>query len=209
MISISYAITVKDELLEIQKLIPFLLEHKREQDEIVVVYDSNKGKLSVEEYLRAQNVEKTKFRWYPFYFEGNFSDLKNELTSHCTGDYIVNIDADEIPHVNLMKNLTDLLEANRGVDVIRVPRVNTVEGLTEQHIQKWGWRVNDRGWVNWPDYQMRIYKNNSFIQWKNKVHEVLHGYKVISNFPDQEEYALLHPKTIERQEKQNQYYSTL
>jgi len=209
MISISYAITVKDELLEIQKLISFLLEHKRKQDEIVVVYDSNKGKLSVEEYLRAQNVEKTKFRWYPFYFEGNFSDLKNELTSHCNGDFVVNIDADEIPHINLMKNLPDLLESNQGVDVIRVPRVNTVEGITEEHIKKWGWSMNEKGWINFPDTQMRIYRKDPNIKWMYKVHEVLTGYKTHGMLPLEEEYSFYHPKTIERQEKQNIYYNSL
>ena len=36
-----------------------------------------------------------------------------------------------------------------------------------------GWNVNDKGWVNWPDYQWRIWKNKPKIKWKNKVHEVL------------------------------------
>ena len=95
------------------------------------------------------------------------------------------------------------------VDVILVPRVNTVEGLTDEHIQKWGWNVDENGWVNFPDYQWRIYKNSADIKWQNKVHETLIGYNTISNLPSIEELALYHPKTIDRQVKQNNYYDTL
>lgn len=207
--TISYAITVCNEIVEIQRLLSFLLENKRKEDEIVVVFDSNNGSKAVEDYLRAQNVEKTHFRWYPFEFKGHFADLKNKLTSFCNGDYIFQIDADEIPHKNLLETIPEILTNNPGIDVLRVPRVNTVEGLTSEHIQKWGWSINDYGWVNWPDYQWRIYRNTPEIKWINKVHERLDGYKVFSNIPPTDELALHHPKTIERQEKQNSYYSTL
>ena len=209
MITISYAITVCKEINEIQRLVKLLLETKRDQDEIVILYDINNGSLSVEEYLRAQNVEKTKFIWQPFEFEGDFSKLKNKLTGLCKGDYIFNIDADEIPHSNLIKTLPELLEVNQGVDVIRVPRVNTVEDITEQHIKKWRWEINEKGWINWPDLQMRIYRNTPKIKWKNKVHEILEGFKTHGMLPIEEEFSLYHPKTIDRQEKQNEYYEAL
>jgi len=38
---------------------------------------------------------------------------------------------------------------------------------------------------------------------------VLEGYKTLSYLPLEEEYSLYHPKTIDRQEKQNSYYDTL
>jgi len=107
-----------------------------------------------------------------------------------------------------MDNIHEILEAN-DVDVILVPRVNTVEGLTQDHIQKWGWRVDEKGWVNFPDPQWRIYRNSESIRWENKVHEKLVGYETISNLPWMEELSLYHPKEIERQEKQNEYYDTL
>ena len=90
-----------------------------------------------------------------------------------------------------------------------VPRVNTVKGLTEAHINKWSWRVDKRGWVNWPDYQLRIWKNKKEIYWTNKVHETLFGYETYAPLPKAEQYALYHPKDIERQEKANDYYDTL
>ena len=205
---LSYAVTVKDEFVEIQNLLQKLITLKQPQDEIVVLWDSKNGDKEVETYLRKMNSEKSYFNWYPYEFDGHFANLKNELTKQCSGDYIFQIDADEYPHETLMDNLHSILEAN-DVDVILVPRVNTVEGLTPQHIQKWGWNVNEKGWVNFPDPQWRIYKNSENIRWENKVHEKLVGYDTISNLPWAEELSLYHPKQIERQEKQNEYYETL
>jgi hypothetical protein len=205
---ISYALTVCNEFLEIQRLIDFLLEHKRDQDEIVIVFDYKNGSKSVEEYLRSESVNDSKFRWYPFPFDGDFSALKNYLTKNCIGDYIFQIDADEMPNWYLMQYLPIILESN-NVDVLRVPRVNTVNGLTQEHVNKWGWIVDSRGRVNWPDPQWRIYKNDGKIKWKNKVHEVLDGYETHSILPLEEEFALEHHKDIKRQEKQNQLYESL
>jgi hypothetical protein len=135
--------------------------------------------------------------------------MKNELANMCTGDYIFQIDADEHPNRELLETLPFLLEMNKDVDVILVPRVNTVKGLTQDHIAKWRWSVNDAGWVNWPDYQWRIYKNSDKIKWINKVHERLDGFDQYATLPMEEGFALYHPKDIERQEKQNAYYDTL
>jgi hypothetical protein len=205
---ISYAITVCNEAEEIQRLISFLLENKRHKDEIVVLFDSKNGTNTVEEYLRSHSVN-GEFIWHKKDFDGHFADWKNYLTSLCYGDYIFQIDADEVPHQTLIEYLPEILLSNPNNEVIRVPRVNTVFGLTEEYVRQWGWRVDDKGWVNWPDFQWRIYKNHPKIQWKNKVHEVLDGYETWSNLHEVEEFALYHPKDIERQVKQNNYYNTL
>ena len=206
---ISYAITVKDELIELDRLLFKLENCKRDKDEIVVVYDSTNGALQVEQYLKAQTVSSSPFRWHAFEFKNDFSELKNYLTKQCTGDYIFQIDADEIPNEYLISILPTILESNLETEVYLTPRVNTVEGLTEQHVQKWGWSVNENGWVNFPDYQWRIWKNKPEIKWINKVHERLEGFKTYVTLPPQEEFSLYHPKDIERQEKQNNYYNTL
>jgi glycosyltransferase involved in cell wall biosynthesis len=147
---------------------------------------------------------------WPAEFQGHFADWKNKLTSFCKGDYIFQIDADEYPNELLINHLPDLLELNPDNDVYLVPRVNTVDGLTQEHIDKWGWRVMANGWINWPDYQWRIWKNNAEIKWINKVHERLDGFKTYAQLPaDTEALALYHPKTIDRQIKQNAYYDTL
>lgn len=205
---ISYAITVCNELEEIKRLVDFLLSNKRIQDEIVILYDEKNGDERILDHLLPLNIKPNVQTWRG-YFNGHFADWKNKLTEYCTGDYIFQIDADELPTKYLIDNLPLILENNDGVDVILVPRVNTVEGLTQEHINKWAWSVNSEGWVNWPDYQWRIYRNSSSIEWRNKVHERLDGYKVMSTLPSNSDFALFHPKTIERQERQNNYYDTL
>jgi hypothetical protein len=204
---ISYAITVCNEIVEIQRLLTFLIENKRSQDEIVVLYDSTNGTPEVEEILRAKSIGK-KLNWFSYEFDGHFANMKNYLTTMCNGDYIFQIDADEVPNKTLINHLPEVLELN-NVEVLRVSRVNTVEGLTKEHIDKWGWMVSDGGKVNWPDPQWRIYKNDPKIRWKNKVHEVLDGYTTKADLPYLEEWALYHPKTIDRQVKQNELYSKL
>ena len=206
---ISYAITVCNEFVEIQKLVNFLRKNKRQQDEIVVLYDQKNGNEEIASFLTKQSKYPNFQFWRGLDFEGHFANWKNKLTSYCTGDYIFQIDADELPHEILIEKLPEILEGNPDNEVYLVPRVNTVEGLTDEHIQKWRWRVNEKGWVNWPDYQWRIWKNKPEIKWVNKVHEKLEGFKSYSPLPDLELLALYHPKDIVRQEKQNEYYSTL
>ena len=204
---ISYAITVCNEFTEIQKLIPYLLDNIRPDDEIVVLYDSKNGDEKIEEYLRAKSVNPS-YSWHSGEFDGHFADWKNKLTDLCNGDYIFQIDADEIPNKELIDNLPQILEMN-SVDVILVPRVNLVDGLTDEYIKKWNWNVDDKGRVNWPDPQWRVYKKSESIRWINKVHEKLEGYDTISNLPWVEELSLFHHKDIDKQIKQNDYYDTL
>ena len=206
---ISYAVTVCNELVEIQRLLPYLIKNKRKEDEIVIFYDSNNGSKSVDEYLRSLSSNTfAPFRFIHYHFDGHFSNMKNALTEACLGDYIFQIDADEVPNLHLLQYLPTLLEANQ-IEVLRVPRINTVTGLTQEHIQKWGWVVDSKGRVNWPDLQWRIYKRSPEIRWKNKVHEVLDGYKTHAMLPLETEFALEHHKDIKKQEKQNNYYDTL
>ena len=204
---ISYAVTVCNEFEEIQRLITFLLENKREVDEIVVQQDNTEIHGDVYTYLISHKL-KDNIKFIQTSLNNDFGNFKNKLTEACSGDYIFQIDADEIPHKALMANLPVLLETN-NVEVLRVPRVNTVDGLTRAHVEKWRWVVDDSGRVNWPDPQWRVYKRTSEIRWKNKVHEVLHGYKTYADLPYKEEWSLYHPKDIKKQEKQNNFYEGL
>ena len=205
---ISYAITVCNELEEVKRLVNFLHSNKREQDEIVVLVDSPK----MSQELQDQLYRFSSANWIKLIegkFEGHFADWKNKFFKVCSGDYIFQIDADEVPTEELINQLPYILEINQEVDVFLVPRINTVEGLTQQHIRQWRWNVNEKGWVNFPDYQWRIYRNSPTIKWRNKVHEVIEGHKSSTLLPAEEAYCLHHPKTIDRQERQNNYYDTL
>ena len=206
---VSYAITVCKEEIELQKLVPFLLKHKELQDEIVITYDHKHGSKGVEEYLRTYSVN-GEFNWhtaYPF-FEGDFSELKNCTKKMCSGDYIFHLDADELPHVTLMEQIHTILEMNE-VDLVWIPRVNTVEGITQEHIDKWGWKVSEKGWVNFPDYQPRVFRNIESICWEGKVHEHIIGCETYAHLPPHEELSIYHPKTIHKQIQQNEYYNAI
>jgi len=204
---ISFAITVCNELEEIKRLVLFLFEHKRKEDEIVLLYDEKNGNPEVLDFLLPYNKYPNVQTWRGFDFEGNFADWKNKLNDYCTGDYIYQLDADEMINDYMIQNLSTILELNPNVDLIFVPRINTVNGLTEEHIKNWGWRLDEKGWVNFPDPQGRIYKKG--MSWYGKVHERIYGGQKFSSLPLDEEYCIQHHKTIERQEKQNNYYSSL
>jgi glycosyltransferase involved in cell wall biosynthesis len=200
---ISYAITAHNEAEELNRLLKQLTEGKDQGDEILVQLDdkaTDKVKFVVDSYP---------IKSITFPLNNDFATFKNNLKLNCTGDYIFFIDADEYLSEHLLKLLKQVLESNPQVDCYGVPRVNTVSGLTDEHLIKWNWIVKN-GKINWPDYQTRICKNIPDIKWVGKVHERLEGWQVSSVFPaDFEDWALYHPKTIERQEQQNNYYNTL
>ena len=205
---ISYAITVCNELKEITHLLNLLIKKKRKQDEIVILFDKKNGTPEVWDRITELKDDGC-CSYHAKTFKHHFADWKNQLTELCTGDYIFQIDADELPNDLLIEHLPNIINSNPENEVFLVPRVNTVSGLTQEHINKWRWNVDEEDRVNWPDYQTRIYKNTEDVTWMNKVHEKITGYNNFSNFPMEEHWALYHPKKIDRQEKQNEFYETI
>ena len=147
---LSYAITACNEHEEIIRLVTQLLNYKGENSEIVVLLDTPKAPTEMVEYLELQ-ANADYITLIESEFDNDFAHWKNFLNSNCKGEWIFQLDADEYLDPNLIVNLEDILENNIDKDLIVVPRINTVEGLTEEHIQKWGWRVDEKGWVNFPD----------------------------------------------------------
>ena len=210
MINITYAITVCNELEEITKLIDFLKDKIEKEDEILIQYDEDSASDAIKNYLKIiSQLHNTNIKVIGFPLNSDFASYKNNLKTHANGIFIFQIDADEIPSEYLMENIHEFIEYNKDVDLFFVPRINTVEGLTKEHIKKWKWNVNDAGWVNFPDYQTRLYRRTSEIEWQGKVHERIIGYNTLSVLPSEEQYCLYHNKKIERQEKQNAYYDTI
>lgn len=204
MFRISYAITAHNEHRELDRLLNQLNLGIRDLDEVVIQVDTT-----------VTNEVLDVISKYPFFslvqfpLNGDFASFKNNLKSKCTGEWIFQIDADEHLSPELLQSLPDILTANPSTDLFLIPRINTVEGLTQEHIQRWRWQVNEKGWVNFPDYQTRILQNHPKIKWVSKVHEVITGHNSYAMLPAQEEFCLLHPKHIARQEAQNAFYSTL
>lgn len=202
MTTISFAITAHNEHIELDRLLKQLDNFIRTDDEVIIQLDTTATD-------KVRNiVDKYDFQSIIFSLNNDFASFKNNLKNQCAKDWIFFIDADEYLSDGLKENIHNVLEMNKGlVDVISLPRVNTVEGLTRDHIDKWRWFVDDNGWVNYPDYQTRICINKSEISWVNKVHERLSGWKTIANLP--QGYDLVHPKIIDRQEKQNKFYEQI
>lgn len=209
MIKISYAVTVSNELDEPINLIKFLHSNKQSQDEIIVLLDKPKVHQSVLDWMYRFSSS----NWITLKesaFQNDFSKWKNELNSMCSGDYIFNIDGDELPSIELLNNIHELIELNPKAKVYSIPRVNTVEGITEEDIKRWGWKVDQYQRINWPDYQSRLYKNDAEIYWEGKVHERINIWQDSWPLPiETEEWALIHNKHINRQRKQNDFYNNI
>ena len=215
---ISYAITVYNEHREIDNLLYHLSKHIRDEDEVVVTQDVSKigtGVFEPEFQALEKIIEKYEYGSYfnnlkitSFNFNKDFSALKNHTKEHCSGDNIFHIDADEIPNEVLLKQLPQILEIN-DTDLVWVPRINIVNGITEFHMNLWKWRQTEQGWINFPDYQARIFRNTDDIKWVKPVHEIIDGAKTYSHLPPHEELTLKHEKEIKRQEYQNKLYEDI
>tara|TARA_Y100000592_G_C5437844_1_gene301712 strand:+ start:50 stop:673 length:624 start_codon:yes stop_codon:yes gene_type:complete len=203
---ISYSMLVHNETDTLEKLLEFLVKYKQPQDEIVILddySDNEKTKIILDYYSSAEGIVLEQRNLL-----GDFATQKNYLKNMCSGDYSFNLDADEIVTHWFMKDIHEILNGNE-VDLIFVPRINTVEGITEQHIRGWGWQVNEKGWINYPDWQGRIFRNRPNIRWEKPVHEQLIGFQTYAHLPMEQKYSIIHPKTIDRQVKQNQKYSEI
>lgn len=207
---ISYTITVCNEDRDLDKLLRLLNTNIKDSDEIVVQMDSLNTTQDVRDVIDSYRDKISNFKVIDFPLDKDFAQFKNNLKYHCSKEWIFNIDADELPAGYLLENMHAILSSNSEVDMFLVPRWNTVDGITEEHIEMWNWSYDELGRINWPDYQTRIYRNKNEIVWKNKVHERLSGYNSYANLPDDDaHFCLFHNKTIDRQEKQNNFYNTI
>ena len=207
---IGYFVTACNEFEELTRLLLMLKTNITDNDCIGILLDEDNHTKEISELCETFLLPDNSIRLAYAPLNNDFSSFKNvgyDLLDDC--DWIFQIDADELPPSTLMANLQEILTMNPDVDLIYLPRINTVEGLTQEHIDKWGWNVNDQGWVNWPDYQGRIYKRDKNIKWEGKVHERITGIKNLSQIPPRDDLALHHPKTIDRQEQQNKFYEII
>jgi hypothetical protein len=56
-------------------------------------------------------------------------------------------------------------------DIMYVPRINICPGYTAEWLDQHKFNLNEMGWINFPDYQGRYYKNNGSIKWESDLHE--------------------------------------
>ena len=208
---ISFAITAYNEHEELQVLLNQLEQIAKSDDEIVIQLDSKATPevLSLVDQFINKDFTFT-VKKCVFDLNNHFADFKNNLKSYCTKDWVFQIDADETLSETFSRVIHEVLDANDGIDLIAVPRVNIVKGLEQNDIIQWHWQVNSQGWVNWPDPQHRIFRNKPEVKWVNKVHEVIVGWKTYAELPSEDDsYALYHIKDLDRQRKQNEFYSKI
>ena len=199
---ISYGITVHNEVDELERLLGKLLVNIDGEDEVVICVDGDD--IGVKDVIKLYSID-SRVIHYDRKLDGNFADHKNSVIEKSSGDYIFHIDADEYPNKILLQQLKEILTIN-DVDLIWIPRVNTVDGFTQEDGQRWGWIVDEKGWVNYPDYQARVFRNREDIRWTRPLHEYITGCKTYAHLPPHEELSLYHPKTKEKQEQQNKFY---
>jgi glycosyltransferase involved in cell wall biosynthesis len=202
--TISYAILTHNEGEYIDTLLTFLTKYKRNEDEIVIVDDFSDDELTKSVLDKYKDQITLQYR----VFDGDATQ-KNYLNSLCTKDYILQLDADELISLDFLNMLPNLLELNDTVDLFIMPRINTVEGLTQEYINRWRWNVNEKGWVNFPDWQMRLYRNCNWVKWDGLLHSKIEGYKTFINLPQDELFCILHPKQLDRQVAQNNLYDKI
>jgi len=191
---ITYSIQVCNESRELFSLANFILKVKDDEDNLNIVVDSlhvtDKVRMVLEYFKDRVTVYERPFD--SFYKNSQFH---KEIA---TGDYVFSMDADEMPQEVLIKNLKKMIE-DSNPDSIAVPRINIHPGATAEFLKNSGFHANEVGWINWPDYQVRIYRNSPDVNWSDELHTKLVAQRQIA-INDRPEYAIWHIKSIEKQE---------
>ena len=208
---ISFCITTKNEGRYVDGLLHQLismLDKSNGEDEIVIIDDYSDDEETID-ILNDWRNSQPEIQFYQRHLQKDFSTHKNFGIEKCSKHWIFQIDADETLGSALEENVHSLLLENSEVELFLVPRVNIVNGITQEDIKKWGWSQNEKGWNMWPDFQTRIFQNTKNIKWQGKVHERIVGFNTWTRLPEEEEWSLYHIKDVERQRSQNELYRTI
>lgn len=221
---ISFALLCHNETDSLKVLLETLkgggFPFRRYKYEIIVVHDDTgavqETKQILEEFKNSQTDSRQPYLGIKVFnrlLNNDFAAQKNFMTEKCSGDFIINPDADEMLPDYILENIHLIIEQN-DTECLWLPRINIVDGMTAELAPRFGFRLNEKGWINWPDFQSRVYKNDyPRIHWENPVHERITGYKTHSLLPSDvemaEHLAIVHKKDIETQTKQNQKYAQI
>jgi len=193
---VSYTIQVCNESRELFSLVNFLLKVKDSEDDVTVIVDSRN---KTDKVARVLDHFRDRVAVYERPFD-NFVDNSNFHIEKATGDYIFGLDADEMPQEALIRNFKRAI-TETDADVIWIPRINIHPGGTQEFFQKYKFHVNENGWINWPDYQGRIYKRNGVIKWgHDAIHTKLVGTTKSIQLQPAPHLAMWHIKSIEKQD---------
>ncbi len=206
---ISYLVTTKNTGFELQFLLERLYKYGQ-NNECIILDDHSDDPVTLQVLNNTSN--NSFFKVHKHKLDRNYSEHKNYGKSQCQGEYIFQIDDDELPSEILLESLKELIELNSTVELFWIPRINDFKGVNPQNAAQWGWKLTpyeDRLIVNWPDPQGRLFKNTPHIEWKRRLHEKVEGSKTHVHLPYEYEFALLHNKTIEKQVETNIKYNKM
>ena len=160
-------------------------------DFVIVDGGSTDGTLDI--IKKYDNITLLEKKW-----EDSFEIQKNYALDNTNNEWRLLIDADE-QYQHLFWNQLPwyiCFAENKGIDCFKVPRINTVDDLTEHYVQQRGWQLNAFNWVNYPDFQQRLYKKN--CRYSGRTHERIVGFE--------KDFMLLgvnilHHKSLSRQDR--------
>ena len=138
-IKVSYTILTHNETTSLITLLDALNKYKTMWDEVVIVDDYSDNLETIKIINHAE--EEYKFKVLRNKLNGDFASQKNFAASKCTNEYIFNIDADEMMSDFFFEHFKEIIFLNLNVEMYRLPRINTVEGLTLKHIERWRWQI--------------------------------------------------------------------
>lgn len=208
-IFLSYLITCKNEGTQLFELLSRLYKYKN-NNECIILDDYSDDAETISVLDKMTKSDPDFYKCYKHKLENSYSEHKNYGKSFCKGQYIFQIDADEIPCENLLESINEIIALNTDIDLFWIPRINDFRGVTQQNSMQWGWRLTpyeNRMIVNWPDPQGRLFKNVPYLKWERRLHEKIEGAKTFTSLPYEYDYALHHNKTIEKQIETNIKYN--
>lgn len=200
---LSYLVTCHNESDSLHDLLVKLYESLKPTHEVVIIddYSDSPVTLSIlEEYQKKERVVIQKHK-----LDNHYGAHKNFGIEQCKGDWIFQLDADELPTDTLINNIDVILENNSHNEVLWLPRLNYFVGVTQKDVDDWGWKLYD-GLINFPDFQSRLFRNLPYIRYHRRLHEKVEGQKTYAFIPPQKDIAIIHNKTIEKQRENNQNY---
>ncbi len=137
---VSYLITACNEHEELNRLLNQLCSKVDHESEILVLLDepntTEEVKTTLANFHSRIEVKKSTL-------SGDFASFKNSGNSYCNCPWIFQIDADEYLSDSLIESLNEILLVNQNtVDLLYVPRINIVDGISLAHIKKWNWKIS-------------------------------------------------------------------
>jgi glycosyltransferase involved in cell wall biosynthesis len=201
---LSYLVTCHNETDSLDKLLNVLVNHKKETHEIVLIDDYSDNQTTIDIIEKY----KDKINYHQRKLDRDYGAHKNYGIEKCRGEWIFQLDADECPTDLLINHIDIMLSTNSTNDVIWLPRLNIFDGVTDDDIKMWGWKYYE-GYINFPDYQSRLFRNLPNIRYQRRLHEKVEGFKSYTFIPPQMDYAIVHEKTIEKQRETNIKYNKM